>query len=252
MTAATESEKAAREIAHGRMLLRDEPEHIWGWGTPAGRLRAARRAALISNGARLRAGTRALEIGCGTGMFTAVFASTGAHIVAADISDDLLERARHRNLPSSRVEFIAARIEDLALQDPCDAVIGSSVLHHLDVDQALDNISRLLKPAGILSLAEPNMLNPQVFLERHPGPFRRLFYYVSDDETAFVRWQLAARLQRHGFTDIRIAPFDWLHPRTPAFLIPLALQAGHVAEATPGLREFAGSLHILARRTVSK
>ena len=250
MTAVTDSGKAAREIAHGRMLLRDEPEHIWGWGTVAGRLRAARRAALISSGAGLRVGMRALEIGCGTGMFTEVFASTGATITGVDISEDLLERARRRNLPSNHVEFIAARIEDLKLQEPCDAVIGSSVLHHLDVDQALENISRLLKPAGILSLAEPNMLNPQVFLERHPGPFRRLFYYVSDDETAFVRWRLTESLQRHGFTDIRITPFDWLHPRMPAFLIPLALRAGQIAEGTPGLREFAGSLHILARRTV--
>jgi len=245
----TDSGKTAREIAHGRMLVRDDPEHIWGWTTAAGRLRARRRAALIGNAAGLRAGVRALEIGCGTGMFTEMFAATGSEIVAVDVSEELLELARQRNLPSDRVRLIAARVEDLRLKGLCDAAIGSSVLHHLELDQALANIHEMLKPGGVLSLAEPNMLNPQVFIERHPGPFRRLFYYVSDDETAFVRWRLAGRLLRHGFTDIRITPFDWLHPGTPAFLIPVALRAGRLAEATAGLREFAGSLHIVAHRT---
>jgi hypothetical protein len=36
------------EIAHGRMLAREDPELILGWGTPAGRLRAARHGALIT------------------------------------------------------------------------------------------------------------------------------------------------------------------------------------------------------------
>lgn len=166
-----------------------------------------------------------------------------------DVSKDLLERARRRNLPPDRVRLIAARVEDLRLGELCDAAIGSSVLHHLELDQALANIHRLLKPGGVLSFAEPNMLNPQVFLERHPGPLRRFFYYVSDDETAFVRWRLAACLERHGFEDVRITPFDWLHPRTPGFLIPIVLGTARLAEATPGLREFAGSLHIVARRT---
>jgi SAM-dependent methyltransferase len=122
------------------------------------------------------------------------------------------------------------------------------VLHHLDLDQALANIHRLLRHGGRLSFAEPNMLNPQVFVERHPGPFRRLFYYVSDDETAFVRWTLAKRLEEHGFTDVKIVPFDWLHPATPNRVIPLIEGIGRIAEAAPGLREFAGSLQIVARK----
>jgi SAM-dependent methyltransferase len=244
----TDSGKASREIAHGRMLMRDDPEYIWGWATPAGRLRARRRAALMGSAAGLGAGVRAVEIGCGTGMFTEMFAATGSEIVAVDVSEDLLARARRRNLPGDRVRLICAPIEDLRIEGLCDAAVGSSVLHHLDLDRALANIHQLLKPGGKLSFAEPNMLNPQVFLERHPGPFRRHFYYVSDDETAFVRWRLAACLERHGFSDIRITPFDWLHPRTPAWLIPMVLRTGRVAEATPGLREFAGSLHITARR----
>ena len=91
--------------------------------------------------------------------------------------------------------------------------------------------------------AEPNMLNPQVWMERH---FRSWFPYVSHDETAIVRWDLQRQLERAGFSDVVITPFDWLHPATPAPLIGVVGGAGRVLEGLPGLREFAGSVLITA------
>src|SRR5438270_13417090 len=82
--------RAKHEILHGRKLALGHAETTWGWGTPAGKLRADRRAELIARGARLCPGMRALEIGCGTGLFTEWFARTGADIIAVDISPDLL------------------------------------------------------------------------------------------------------------------------------------------------------------------
>ena len=105
-------------------------------------------------------GVRALEIGCGTGLFTEMFKETGADLLAVDISGELLERARARHIANNRVRFIEGRFEDSAVGGPFDAVIGSSVLHHLDVRVALARIHGLLTPGGRLCLAEPNMLNP--------------------------------------------------------------------------------------------
>jgi SAM-dependent methyltransferase len=123
------------------------------------------------------------------------------------------------------------------------------VLHHLDIAQALAAIHRLLKPGGFASFAEPNMLNPQVFLERHhPAFLHRRFEYVSPDETAFVRWRFAETLARAGFTDVRITPFDWLHPATPQPFIPVVQAGGRILERMPLLREHAGSLLIGFRR----
>jgi SAM-dependent methyltransferase len=190
-----------------------------------------------------------LEIGCGTGNFTTHFAESGAEILAVDISPDLLERAQARGLPAERVRFACRRFEDCELDGPFDAVIGSSILHHLDLDVALRRIHDLLRPGGFLSFAEPNLLNPQVLAERKlRGLLPRVFWYVSPDETAFVRWSLARRLRAAGFVDIRIVPFDWLHPSTPPRLIPLVGAVGRTLEALPLLREFAGSLFIHARR----
>jgi SAM-dependent methyltransferase len=237
--------RSENEIHHGELLANKDTELLWGWGTPAGRARATKRAKLIEKGARLGSNVYVLEIGCGTGMFTEMFAQTGAKIVAVDISPDLLKKANARDLPKDKVRFIEKRFEDCAVDGPFDAVVGSSILHHLELEKALQKIHELLKPGGVISFAEPNMLNPQVFAERK---FRKFFPYVSPDETAFLRWPFKDALQKAGFTDIEITPFDWLHPSVPQSFIGLVSMMGQALETIPLLREFSGSLFIRALR----
>jgi 2-polyprenyl-3-methyl-5-hydroxy-6-metoxy-1,4-benzoquinol methylase len=241
--------RSNHEIEHGKFLINGDAEKLWGWGSPAGQLRAKRRAHKIAVGARLNPGRRVLEIGCGTGMFTEMFAAYDSFIIAVDISEDLLEIARARNLPPSRVQWMQNRFEDCDIEGPFDAIIGSSVLHHLELPDAFDAIFRLLKPGGLISFAEPNMLNPQVWAERN---FRKLFPQVSPDETAFIRWNLRHTLEKVGFEQIEIIPFDWLHPSIPEPLIKSVLKLGSLLEKTWLLREFSGSLYIKAVRPQDK
>lgn len=232
-------------MAHGIRLAAADAELAWGWGSPAGKRRAARRADLIADAAGMGPRSRVLEVGCGTGLFTAFFAARGSRIVALDLSGQLLQKARERCLPPSQVQLMETALEEFPAGDSFDAVIGSSVLHHLDIPPSLEKIFGLLRPGGMMAFAEPNMLNPQVFSERK---FRRWFRRVSPDETAFVRWQLKNALCRSGFERVRIVPFDWLHPATPAKLVPLVQGIGRFMEKIPGIREFSGSLLISARR----
>lgn len=241
------STRADHEIAHGQWLAANDAESVWGWGTPAGRRRAERRAAMIAGAARLAPGVRALEVGCGGGMFTEMFAATGTTIVAVDISPELVELAQRRGLPAERVAFRCARFEEMDPAEPFDAVVGSSVLHHLEIDDSLRLMRELLRPGGRLVFAEPNMLNPQVWMERRFRHWDR-FKYVSPDETAFVRATLARQLAAAGFDQIEITPHDWLHPSTPRPLIALVAGIGRALEILPGVRELAGSLLIAARR----
>ena len=240
--------RAKHEINHGKILSQSDPELIWNWNSPAGRLRAKRRAELVISGGRLRPGMSALEIGCGTGMFTEMFAKSGAKLTAIDISKDLITKARTRNLSPDRVLFLERRIEDYDSNDSFDAVIGSSVLHHLDIEIALKKIHSLLRPGGFFCFTEPNMLNPQVFIERKFRSILPCLWYVSEDETAIVRWKFHDLLIKTGFEKIKIIPFDWLHPSTPASLIRLINKLGKMLEHTPILREFAGSLYIHCKR----
>lgn len=242
------TERYAHEIEHGKFLAARGAEETWGWGSPAGQQRAMRRGQLVAEAAQLAPGVRALEIGCGTGLFTRLFAKSGAQILAVDISADLIDLASRYEFTYQNVSFRAIPFEDQTLMTagPFDAVIGSSVLHHLEVVNALRRIFELLKPGGTLAFAEPNMLNPQVAAER--SFLRPLFKSVSPDETAFVRWSLARKLAAIGFVDIHIKPFDWLHPATPTQLITLVQRVGRIVERIPGLREFSGSLLVSAKR----
>lgn len=239
------------EVEHGKKLSQHDPELIWGWGSPAGRVRAKRRARLIAQGAFLKSGTRALEVGCGTGLFTGEFIESGAHITAVDISPDLLEEARRKGLPADSVRFIEKPFEECEVDGPFDAVIGSSILHHLNLDESLPKILALLKPGGMMSFAEPNMLNPQILLQKNI-PWLKERLGDSPDETAFVRWSFASLLKGKGYTDIRISPFDWLHPFTPEPLIGAVSSLGKILEKIPVIREFSGSLLITCRRPWDK
>lgn len=235
--------RSQHEIEHGKFLAANDAELTWGWGTPAGKVRAKKRADHIIRAAGLRTGQHALELGCGTGMFTSLFAQSGATVTAIDISPELIDIARKQN---PTVKFICGRFEDLDSKKQYDSIIGSSVLHHLDIDAALRKCYELLAPAGTVAFAEPNMLNPQVFAER--TFLRKKLRYVSPDETAFVRWPLARKLRSVGFADVKIVPFDWLHPAIPESLIPLIEAVGWVLERVPLVREFAGSVLITCRK----
>ena len=239
-----ERRRTDREAIHSRNLALRNPELAWGWGSPAGQVRFKRRAALIAEGAQLGPGKSVLEIGCGTGIFTEWFAQSGAELRAVELSGELLEQARRRNLNPQKVRFVQGRFEECALDAPFDAIVGSSILHHLELESAIQKIMELLRPGGWGCFAEPNILNPQVFVERRFVFLRRWFWYVSPDETAFNRWRLARSLSRAGFEEIRIQAFDWLHPAVPEKAIPIVSKLGQRLEHIPAIREFAGSLLI--------
>ncbi len=241
----TETERNAAEIAHGRYIHEHHPE-LWDWSTPAGQVRAQRRARMLCERGRFKSGERLLEIGCGTGLFTELVRSaTGADIVGTDISPELIEEATRR-LPE--VTFQVDNALHLSFPDGAfDAVYGSSILHHLELDPALGEIRRVLRPGGRMVFAEPNMLNPQIFVQKNV-PLIKRWLGDTPHETAFVRWSLVARLRRAGFTGARVFPFDFLHPLTPRPLIGLVSGLGAVAERIPILREIAGSCVIVAER----
>jgi 2-polyprenyl-3-methyl-5-hydroxy-6-metoxy-1,4-benzoquinol methylase len=232
-----------REIEHGRHLAAHGAGEIWNWEGAAGQVRWLRRVRLLT--ADLRQDMQVLELGCGTAYFTRELARTGATITAVDISPDLLTMARKR-CPAGNVSFELQNASALSYSDDAfDTVVGSSVLHHLVIKPALEAIYRVLKPGGIIRFTEPNMLNPQIALQKNLPTLKR-HLGDSPDETAFFRWSLARVLFQAGFRNIRITPFDFLHPRIPALMIPPVQAIGALLEKLPLISEIAGSLYIRA------
>jgi 2-polyprenyl-3-methyl-5-hydroxy-6-metoxy-1,4-benzoquinol methylase len=235
--------RIAKEVEHGRFLSRRGPGEIWNWEGSAGKLRWARRVKMLSN--HLRSGMSVLELGCGAGYFTRELAKCGADVVAVDVSPELLEIAK--------AECLAANVR-YEIQNACalsypnarfDSVVGSSVLHHLEINQALAQIYRVLKEGGSIYFTEPNMLNPQIAIQKNI-PWVKRALGDSPDETAFFRWPLRRLLTHAGFREVHIDPFDFLHPKTPFRLVHGLNAMGRYLETVPVISEFAGSLYIRA------
>jgi ubiquinone/menaquinone biosynthesis C-methylase UbiE len=241
------SERWAREVEHHRQIAGDA-ETIWNWDSPSGRRRADRRAALFVEAAGLAPGRTALELGCGTGIFLQKVAASGARLWGLDLSGDLLERARERVRDEPRATVLRGNAELLPFADGTfDAVYGSSVLHHLDLDRALAEARRVLRPGGRAVFAEPNIVNPQVAFMFHVGLTKR-YFGVSPDEMAFSRFRAAHALRQAGFAEVTVRPFDFLHPATPPSWMDRVARVGTWLEGVPLLREVSGSLLMVARR----
>lgn len=237
--------RLSNEIEHGKYLLAHGAGEVWNWETPAGRLRWARRVQMLTG--HIHPDQQILELGCGTGYFTRELCKTGARITAIDISPELLAEARAECL-ADNIQFEIQNAYAMTFADQSfDSVVGSSVLHHLEVDSALREVQRVLKDDGCIYFTEPNMMNPQIAIQKNiPALKRRLG--DSPDETAFFRSSLRRKLQQAGFRQIQITPFDFLHPRASPSWIPAIQTLGEMLEKVPVLREIAGSLYIQARK----
>lgn len=231
------------EVEHGKYLA-NNPEVYWGWAGEVGRTRLKRRAQMLSEGLS----GKVLEVGCGSGLFTTELMNSEFHLTSIDISPDLLGLARQAVSDQKHVAF---RLEDVHAtsfpNESFDAIIGSSVLHHLDLEVALKEILRILKPGGTIRFTEPNYLNPQVAIQKS-HPFIRKLFHESPDETAFLKWKLRKELISNGFSEVFIENFDFLHPKTPNHLLPAMSKGTLVLEKIPILKEISGSLFLTARK----
>jgi len=90
-------------------------------------------------------GERILDLGCGDGQLTQRIAASGAHVVGADASAEMVAAARSRGIDA---------VQALAELLPCpdaqfDAVFSNAALHWVqDQDAMMMQVHRVLKPGG--------------------------------------------------------------------------------------------------------
>lgn len=165
---------------------------------------------------RIPPGERVLDIGCGNGYSTAIFAKQAAHIVAIDYSEAMIARAKREYGEIANIRF---EVRDILSPLPYpDGSFGVAVAQRCLINlatwenqqKAIAHIARVIRPGGFFVMQEGtrqgreglNRLREQMGLERMPEvPFN------SDlDETLlwpFVRSYFdIVEIRRYGLYDL--------------------------------------------------
>ncbi|MEM8704974.1 MAG: methyltransferase domain-containing protein [Actinomycetota bacterium] len=121
-------------------------------------------------------GQRVLELGCGIESLAFDLARRGVEVVGIDISPVAVEKATEAAAAQglTNVSFQVMNAEVLEFTaDSFDGVIGTAVLHHLDVAQAYSEMARVLRPEGRVVFIEPLGHNPVINAYRRRTPESR-------------------------------------------------------------------------------
>ncbi|HEX7144127.1 MAG TPA: bifunctional demethylmenaquinone methyltransferase/2-methoxy-6-polyprenyl-1,4-benzoquinol methylase UbiE [Gaiellaceae bacterium] len=114
-------------------------------------------------------GDRVLDACCGTGDLAVAARKAGADVVGLDFSGRMLERAREKD---PAIEWIQGDLLELPFEDASfdAATVGFGVRNVADLEQALTELRRVLRPGGRVGILE-------ITRPRGPlAPFYRLWF----------------------------------------------------------------------------
>jgi SAM-dependent methyltransferase len=162
----------------------------------------ARYQALVLEHAR---GADLLEYGCGSGSYSKFWAEAGARVTGIDISTEGIKTARKEAAQQGLdIRFEEMNAEALAFPDQSfDIVVGTGILHHLDLDRAYSELARVLRSDGFAVFIEPLGHNPAINLYRRLTPSMR-----TDDEHPLLMADL--RMAERYFGNVDVSYFNIL------------------------------------------
>ncbi len=112
---------------------------------------------------------RCLDLACGNGDFTALVLNryTDAEVTALDLTSPMLEIARERFAEDERVSYVEADMNASQLPDEgYDLItVGYGLRNAPQIERALKEISRLLRPEGVLAVLDFSRWNRGDFIE---------------------------------------------------------------------------------------
>lgn len=211
---------AARNVDAAELAKFDKLAHRW-WD-PDGESRPLHamnplRLSFVQEFATV-AGARALDVGCGGGLFSEALAAAGATVTGIDLSDGVLGVARlHLYESGLSVDYRASSAEDLALAEPAhyDLVACLEMLEHVpDPRAVIGACATLLKPGGKLFLSTINrtplafagaIVGAEYLLGLLPRGTHEYARFIRPSEMA--AWLRAAGLELRAMRGLRYDPF---------------------------------------------
>lgn len=123
-----------------------------------------------------------LEFGCGEGYGAKLLSEYAARVAGIDYSQDAIDTAK-KNYASDNIEFICRRAESTKIDnEQFDCICSFQVIEHIAKPKKfLHEVTRLLKPGGLLILSTPNK---RASLIMHPYHFRE---YTKEELYSFLK-----------------------------------------------------------------
>lgn len=189
---ATANERIKREQEFHNQIFNDKSRKVTDKFYSIFSLIEQRYLALLSHQVT---GKRILEYGCGEGSSAYLIAQNGGQVTGIDISDYAIEQAQQKaNHLNLSIVFKHMNAEALEFESQSfDLVCGSGIIHHLDIEKAYHEISRVLNPGGKAIFMEPLGHNPLINWYRNRTPHLR-----TEDEHPLLQPDLKALYRYFG------------------------------------------------------
>ena len=140
----------------------------------------------------MKSGDPVADLGCGTGSLTRMLAARGLEVVGIDPNRDMLEEARSAG---GGAEYRGGDAESMGLADRSVALVTvAQAFHWFDVDAALGELRRVLKPQGHVA-ALWNIRGDNAFMDAYDALLRRF----SSEYKVLESWETTlAELNHHA------------------------------------------------------
>jgi SAM-dependent methyltransferase len=193
---AAQDAESASYMAHEQGLPRDCVEHRF----------ALERAVVDRWFARLAPTASVLDVGCGAGAWTALFAQRYERVVGVDASGGMLAAARRRLAGQDNVELVHGDALTVALDGEFQGVLLGGLLMYLDRSDAVALLVRLgqLAPTGRIILRESGI---RAGVEVETGTYQVVYRSVHEYEAmaAEAALRVVAVERNRGYAHMEIA-----------------------------------------------
>ena len=97
----------------------------------------------------------ALKIGCGTGAFARLLAERAGHVLALDLSPNMIRIAAEQSAQDPNIDFQEGDVMDWRFSPGhFDCIASIATFHHLPLEEVLPKPTKALKPGGTLLILD--------------------------------------------------------------------------------------------------
>jgi len=190
------------------------------------------------------AGSKILDVGCGTGVLAERLLNEGYDVTGADPFAAMLEHMKARD---PRLKTVHASGQRLPFDDGAfDFTYCIAVMHHVaepkDVRDTLVEMCRVTRPGGHVLVWDHNLRNPYwpILMKRVPQD--------TGAERLIPEQEILDGLRAGGAPPVEAKPLGLMPDFTPKFLTGPVARLERIIERTPVLNRFCAHNVILARK----